>query len=1014
LTVADVGSTIRILETATNTGGTVAATSVATPVVAPVASGTPQVLPSTGLADGGTVSASSPPSDWDGATGLTFDYRFQHCGTTCIDAQTGTGSTYVLGPNDVGQTMRVIVEARSGPVGGPFSAPAASTSLPTDPVAPTARSAPGLTGGTQDGQTLTGTDANWNGVSGLTETFVFSRCAVGGSCTAMQSGSGTTYPLTGADMGSTIRLTVQASKGGSAVSTSPAAETAVISPHSTGVPAAPTATLLQDGGVLSASNGSWLDVGPSMSFSYQWFRCQATCTSIDDGTGTGQSYTLKAADVGQRMRVIVTAHVLTGATSATSLDTGVIAPLNTGPSVISLPSVVQDRQVFTTSDGDWNGVGGLSLSYQWFRCDQSGANCTASPIASGNQYTSTAADVGQTLRTTVFASKNASAITPSAMSAQTPVIAPFSTSAPTITGNPTDGQTLTATTSTASAWDNTPTALTFAYAWLRCDGTGASCTAIPGATGTTYLLTADDVSAAGDVTHARHQIRLEVSAMANGATTAARSAATDLIGARTTQNTELPQVSGGQFSNQALTVTSGAWTGTDIQVTTYQWIACGTPGVDSTCTNVGTATATANTYLVQPSDVGKFVTARVTVVNRAGDISSARAAFGGSAVMTNPLEATLGPVVTGPYIDGGVLTTTDGTWSPPDGLVFFHTWLRCAPNSDGTVPGGSSTCSRIPGATTASYTLTTADVGQYVVSRVEADVTTPGSIGISATQDSDIDESCGCDGAPRPVAAAPPVNTVAPTIAGAAKQGAILTASQGTWSGTNGGVSPMSFTYQWQRCDQDGASCQAITGETRTGYTTSALDSGFRLVVRVTATNRGGSQSASSAPTDVIVASVVQVSGGGTPGAALTGALPVTGSVPPGGVHATSLKTDKTAPKLVLSFLGGGTLVGGTTLRVNATCPKTEQTCKARFQLVATLKKATGKALAKPTTIAATTILLKSGQTALLKLKVSPAARTALKKTLRLKVTLIANVTDAAGNVTPKETKGITLRWKKA
>ena len=101
------------------------------------------------------------------------------------------------------------------------------------------------------------------------------------------------------------------------------------------MPATPTATVLQDGGVLNATNGSWLDLNLIGSFSYQWLRCQATCTSIDDGSGVGQNYTLKAADVGQRMRVIVTAHVLAGATSVTSLDTGVVAPLNTAPSAIS-------------------------------------------------------------------------------------------------------------------------------------------------------------------------------------------------------------------------------------------------------------------------------------------------------------------------------------------------------------------------------------------------------------------------------------------------------------------------------------------------------------------------------------------------------------------------------------------------------------------------------------------------------------------------------------------------------
>jgi hypothetical protein len=63
--------------------------------------------------------------------------------------------------------------------------------------------------------------------------------------------------------------------------------------------------------------------------------------------------------------------------------------------------------------------------------------------------------------------------------------------------------------------------------------------------------------------------------------------------------------------------------------------------------------------------------------------------------------------------------------------------------------------------------------------------------------------------------------------------------------------------------------------------------------------------------------------------------------------------------------------------------------------------------------VASTTVTLKSGQKKLLKLKLSTAARTALRKSLKLKVTLIASVTDAAGNITPRQTKGLTLRWKK-
>ena len=44
------------------------------------------------------------------------------------------------------------------------------------------------------------------------------------------------------------------------------------------------------------------------------------------------------------------------------------------------------------------------------------------------------------------------------------------------------------------AWTNSPS--TFADQWLRCDGSGANCNPVPGATGSTYSLTSADVGAA--------------------------------------------------------------------------------------------------------------------------------------------------------------------------------------------------------------------------------------------------------------------------------------------------------------------------------------------------------------------------------------------------------------------------------------------------------------------------------------------------------------------------------------
>src|SRR5207253_10986216 len=96
----------------------------------------------------------------------------------------------------------------------------------------------------------------------------------------------------------------------------------------------------------------------------------------------------------------------------------------------------------------------------------------------------------------------------------------------------------------------------------------------------------------------------------------------------------------------------------------------------------------------------------------------------------------------------------------------------------------------------------------------------------------------GSGGAP-PV---PPANTALPTIGGTPSDGATLTASPGTWSGT----APISYTYQWQRCG--GACANVGTGAT---YILGAADVGSTVKVAVTATNAAGSATATSAAVTV-------------------------------------------------------------------------------------------------------------------------------------------------------------------
>jgi hypothetical protein len=92
-----------------------------------------------------------------------------------------------------------------------------------------------------------------------------------------------------------------------------------------------------------------------------------------------------------------------------------------------------------------------------------------------------------------------------------------------------------------------------------------------------------------------------------------------------------------------------------------------------------------------------------------------------------------------------------------------------------------------------------------------------------------------------------PQSMAAPTITGTLAVGQTLTAGTGTWLNF-----PVTYTYQWQRCDASGANCAPIPGATAQTYVITSSDVGFTLEVVVGATNVYGVGSATSAPTVVV------------------------------------------------------------------------------------------------------------------------------------------------------------------
>jgi hypothetical protein len=205
-----------------------------------------------------------------------------------------------------------------------------------------------------------------------------------------------------------------------------------------------------------------------------------------------------------------------------------------------------------------------------------------------------------------------------------------------------------------------------------------------------------------------------------------------------------------------------------------------------------------------------------------------------SASAQAPPKASGQPTISGRPIVGNVLTASNGSFTGTGPFNYSYQWLRCPASGSG---GNGEGCTAISGATFKRYTVRQADVGH----RLRVRVTAANSEG-SATETSN---------ATAIVQAAParPANSAAPTISGTPRVGEVLTANTGTWTGQQ----PLSYTYQWQRCDRTGANCSNISGATAKTYTLTSADEGTTLRVRVTARNSAGTASATSAPTAVVV-----------------------------------------------------------------------------------------------------------------------------------------------------------------
>lgn len=212
----------------------------------------------------------------------------------------------------------------------------------------------------------------------------------------------------------------------------------------------------------------------------------------------------------------------------------------------------------------------------------------------------------------------------------------------------------------------------------------------------------------------------------------------------------------------------------------------------------------------------------------------AGAAAGATGVLP-PAPPSPPPSISGSERVGQTLTGEDGGWDGP--AAFSYQWLRC--------DGQGSSCV-FAHDTDLSYVLGSVDLGKTVRLRVRADRIT-GSREVDSAPTGPI--AGPLVQAPTPVTTRPavvrPSNLAPPAVIGTLREGEIIGALPGRWSGSG----PLRFTNRWERCDADGC---AFTGQT--GFLTRLVraDVGKRMRAVVTASNSAGAATAPSARSAIV------------------------------------------------------------------------------------------------------------------------------------------------------------------
>jgi hypothetical protein len=339
LAASDVGSTVRVVVSATNAGGSTSASSAVTAMV--VAVPPPPPVPPTAsfsYSPASPVTGQAVSFDATGSTcpdgPCTYEWSDDGGATRPIPAlwPLGSGQTLSFTFAEVGtKYIRLVVTDAAGQTDTVEHNVVVAEPAPLPPVAPSNTASPVVSGTPEVGQTLSASTGTWTGAP-TAYAYQWQDCNTAGESCANIGAAGTSssYKLVADDVGHTLRAVVTATNDGGSTPASSTATVTVVAEPPPPPPVAPANTVLPsvsgsavEGQTLTASSGTW--TGSPTAYVYQWEDCNTSggsCSSISGATAGTR--VLASGDVGHTLRVVVKATNAGGTGEATSAATVVV------------------------------------------------------------------------------------------------------------------------------------------------------------------------------------------------------------------------------------------------------------------------------------------------------------------------------------------------------------------------------------------------------------------------------------------------------------------------------------------------------------------------------------------------------------------------------------------------------------------------------------------------------------------------------------------------------------------